>query len=160
MANRAEIFALPSADGVIVTLPLAPSHFPRLKPGVSALPLKSAVVLASCSMRAGRTPATCWMFCGPVAAGDAASRTNTCGSSGLTCFVSLEKKAAWVVKVKCCEPEAAAEAPLMSLPTQGRESARSDLTSCTSPEVTIEDAATYSLGECMKQKTRNGRFDS
>src|SRR5579859_5497341 len=40
------------------------------------------------------------MPCGPVAAGTAGSRTNTWGSIGFAWWVSLEKKAAWVSKVK------------------------------------------------------------
>ena len=88
--------ALPFADGVIVTLPVAPSHCPRSNPSDSPLALKSGVVLASCSMRAGRKPAMCWIFWGPVAPGDAGSCTKTCGSTGLGCSVSLEKKVAWI----------------------------------------------------------------
>src|SRR5260370_1543174 len=54
--------------------------------------------LASWPISGGRTPATCFIPCGPVAACADGSWMNTWGSSVFGCLVSAEKKPACVTK--------------------------------------------------------------
>ncbi|WP_316226337.1 hypothetical protein [Bradyrhizobium sp. SZCCHNS3052] len=84
----------------------------------SPFALATTAVFASCSIKAGRTPATWEMFCGPTAAGAAASATKAWGSSGFGCFVSAEKNAAcvtnerWVASAARLAPDGASAASI------------------------------------------------